>query len=253
MRTIAITGAASGIGRATREILEVRGDRVIGVDRTPGQEVTADLANESGRRAAIDGLSEASGERLDAYLGFAGLPAGSRAGEAIVSVNYFASVALLEGLRPLLANGSNPAAVAVASVSALMGKPAPALVDAMLAGDETAAREIAGENWRAAYTSSKNALARRARALAVEWIRDGIRLNTLAPGFTASPLTDIDLADPDLGPVMAGTEIPIGRWAEPSDIAEVAAWLVSTEARYVVGSTIVADGGLVARRLPDTL
>ena len=103
-----------------------------------------------------------------------------------------------------------------------------------------------------AYSSAKLALAHWVRARAPEWIARGVRLNALAPGFAKTPLTDADLADPDLGPRLEAVPVPAGHWAEPEDIAEVAGWLVDGASRYVVGSFVVVDGGIDALVRPTT-
>src|SRR5262245_34722766 len=101
-RTVALSGSASGIGRALRERLEREGQRVIGVD-VRDAEITADLASAAGRTAAVRGVLEACGGRLDGAVACAGLGPQHEDPEAIVSVNYFGAVALLDGLRDALA------------------------------------------------------------------------------------------------------------------------------------------------------
>ncbi|MFP5313548.1 MAG: short-chain dehydrogenase, partial [Actinomycetes bacterium] len=105
-RTSVITGAASGIGKATKELLEQRGERVIGVD-IHGADVVADLATADGRAAMVDAVREASGGRIDAIYAVAGLAVPV---PATVAANFFGTVATLEGLRPLLAESEAPRA-----------------------------------------------------------------------------------------------------------------------------------------------
>ena len=87
------------------------------------------------------------------------------------------------------------------------------------------------------------AVARAARRRSVEWIKDGIRLNVLAPGNSLTPLTQAALDDPEIGPLMRGLPVPFGRWAENEEIADVALWLLGHGSRYLVGSWIAVDGG----------
>ena len=188
MATVCITGAAGGIGLATRRLLEARGDTVIGVDLR-GAEVDADLATDEGRAAMVAGVTERRAGVLDGLVVGAGVQ--GAAPSLVVSVNYFGAIATLEGLRPLLAAGTDASVVAISSNSATaMPGLAPAVVDACLAGDEAAARaaaEAAGPY--VDYPSTKLALARwvRRQAPTADWIGAGIRLNAVAPGPTATP------------------------------------------------------------------
>ena len=117
MGTIAITGSSSGIGAATAKRLRADGHTVIGVDLR-GADIEADLGTPQGRADAIAAIAEKSGGVLNGFVpcaGISGLP--GRPGSILVSVNYFGTVTLLEGLRPLLAKGAPAAAVAISSNS----------------------------------------------------------------------------------------------------------------------------------------
>src|SRR4029078_8121188 len=115
MRTVAITGSASGMGAALSERLTAAGDRVIGVDLR-NAEVEADLGTPAGRAQAIERITELSGGALDRLVTLAGRAAlPDRRASLLISVNYFGAVELLSGLRPWLATGTDPAAVAISS------------------------------------------------------------------------------------------------------------------------------------------
>lgn len=239
MGTICITGAASGIGAATRRQVEAAGHTVVGVDLRDA-EVVADLSTPEGRAAMVDGVGAASGGTLDGLVVAAGVNGGGP--PLVVSVNYFGAVATLEGLRPLLARGTDAAAVAVSSNSSTtMQGVDQAIVDACLRGDERAARAAAGEI--VDYPSSKLALARwvRRQAPSAGWIGEGVRLNAVAPGPTATPMTE-DLAFPvlDLGDAYP---VPIQRVATADEQAAAIAFLLSRAASYVVGVVLPVDGG----------
>ncbi len=249
MATIALTGCASGIGRATRTALEGRGDRVIGVDLRDA-EIVADLGTAEGRTAAVDGVLAACDGRLDGYAGFAGVPATAQPPSLLVTVSYFGSVAMLDGLRDALTRGTNPSAVAISSAAATIAPVDDGLVEACLAGDEAKATELDVPGG-VAYASVKLALGRWVRRQAPEWAAAGVRLNALAPGNTHTPLTQVTLDDPEIGPLMREVPVPVGRWAEPPEIAAAAEWLLSPAASFMVGSIVFVDGGTDAMVRPD--
>ena len=110
MGTIAVTGAAGGIGSALRQRLEADGHAVIGVD-VGDAEVLADLATDDGRAAMVAAVTEQSGGALDGVVAAAGVTHDD--GALVTSINYFGAVATLAGLRPLLAGRPGTSAVAV--------------------------------------------------------------------------------------------------------------------------------------------
>lgn len=254
MRTVAMTGSASGIGAAVRARLERDGVRVIGCDLR-GQEVNADLATPAGRAEAVAGLRAAAGGVLDGLVPVAGLGPQVRSTTAIVAVNYFGAVALLEGLRDVLAAGREPAAVAISSNSATISPNLDArLIAACLAGDEPAAlARAAALDGAAVYAASKLALARFVRRRAVQdaWIGCGIRLNAVAPGAVQTPLLQAGLDDAKLGTAIRGLPIPRGRFGRPEEIAAAVAFLLSPDASFCCGTILFADGGTDALLRPD--
>ena len=160
MRVIAVTGSASGIGAAVCTRLEAAGARVIGVDRRDA-EVIADLGQPEGRAAAVAGVQAVSAGRLDGLVACAGVGPQAEPASAIVSINYFGARDVMTALRPTLAAGSRPAAVAVSSNSSTLPGADGPLAAACLAGDEGEARRVAlAEGGHPAYAGSKLALAR---------------------------------------------------------------------------------------------
>lgn len=255
MGTVAVTGSASGIGAAVTARLAADGVRVVGVDRREA-EVVADLSTPDGRVAAVTGVLERCGDGLDGLVtcaGMGGLP--DRAGSLLVEVNYFGTVEMLTGLRPALAAGTSPAAVAIASNAATIQPGVPdGLVAALLAGDRPTARAQADEAGSvAAYAATKVAVARWARrqATAGAWAGAGIRLNAVAPGMVATPLVDEQRADATMAPLLDALPIPLGRPARPEELAAVVAFLLGDGASFLCGTVLLADGGSEALLRPD--
>jgi NAD(P)-dependent dehydrogenase (short-subunit alcohol dehydrogenase family) len=250
--TYAVTGSASGIGAAVRARLAGSGHRVIGVDRVDA-DVIADLSTPAGRAVAAEGVRAACDGVLTGLVtcaGLAGLP--GRPASLLVSVNYFGTVELIAALRGELAAGAG-SVVAISSNSTTC-QPGFSLdlVEACLAGDETAAAALADEGESlVAYPATKTAIARWVRRSATkpEWIGAGIRLNALAPGLVETPLAAEQRNDPTIGPLVAMFPLPVNRGGMPAEIAEAADFLLHNQ--FCVGTVLLIDGGTEALLRPD--
>src|SRR5215469_13382913 len=132
-RTYVVTGAASGIGAATARWLRERGSRVIGCDLCDA-DVVADLTTDEGRKALVDGVTRLSGGSIDAIAAVAG----GGPPQTSLQLNFFGTVATLEGLRPLLKSSPAPRAIAVSSIASFSPVDE-GLVETMLKIDEKAA------------------------------------------------------------------------------------------------------------------
>ncbi|MGK2940532.1 MAG: SDR family NAD(P)-dependent oxidoreductase [Immundisolibacter sp.] len=95
------------------------------------------------------------------------------------------------------------------------------------------------------YAASKAGMLGLSRSLAVDWAADGIRVNAVAPGWVATDMTQGLQDNPRLHERLT-TRVPMGRFAQPEEIADVALFLASDSARYVTGSVYSVDGGLLA-------
>lgn len=254
--TVVVTGSASGIGAATAARLRRDGERVIGVDVREA-DVLADLSSRDGRVTAIAAVTDLAGGVLDGLVTCAGLgPVPSRAGSAIVSVNYFGTIELLAGLRPLLAAGGASAAVAISSNSTTCSPGVPDdVIELCSAGDEAAARERADAigAMNGVYPASKVAVARwvRHQAVTKEWIGSGVRLNAIAPGMIDTAMIAEGRADPTVAPMLDLFPIPSGGPGRPEEVAAVVAFLLGSESSLLCGSIVFADGGTDALLRPD--
>ncbi|GAA1058993.1 SDR family oxidoreductase [Agromyces bracchium] len=247
-RTYVVTGAASGIGLATAELLAERGGRVIGVDLHDA-DVNVDLTTAEGRADLVSGVADASGGRIDAIIANAGLalPVAKTA-----AVNYFGTLATLEGLRPLLADSPAPRAVATASMASLF-PPDDALLDAFLAGDEPAAMARASEleagppeQGNLIYGTTKRALVRwiRRNAPGPDWAGAGIPLNAIAPGVVETPMTEAYTGTEEARTaILEMVPMPLNGIFQPRDAAYLLAWLTSEENAHLCGQVVFIDGG----------
>jgi NAD(P)-dependent dehydrogenase (short-subunit alcohol dehydrogenase family) len=247
MGTITVTGSASGMGAATAARLGAAGHTIIGVDLRDA-DVIADLSTADGRRAAIRSVAEACAGVLDGLVTFAGVPGyGGRSGSLVASTNYFGTVELLAGLRPLLAAGTEPAAVAISSNSTTCQPGIPVdLIDACLDGDEDRARDLADKAGAlVTYPAAKTAVARwvRRNATTAQWAGAGIRLNAIAPGMIDTPMVAEGKADPEIGPMLDQFPIPVGRPGRADEIAALVQFLLGPDSRFFCGSVVFADGG----------
>lgn len=247
MGTYAITGAASGICAAVADRLEREGHQIIGIDIQP-TDVVVDLGSRAGRREAAERVAEISRGRLDGVVSGAGLGPYCEP-ESILRVNFFGALAVLDDLKPLLASGTEPAAVAISSLGAIYAdvipdQGVPECLDACMAGDEEAAvAALEGRDGNDAYCVAKRALAYKVREYATNWGEAGIRLNALAPGSTQTPMLDKIFETPEIAEAVRAMPAPLGRSAPPEELASVICFLLGRDARFVHGAMIHADGG----------
>lgn len=247
-RTYVVTGSASGIGKSTRQLLQERGHRVIGVD-IHDADVVVDLTTAEGRAALVTQVAELSGGRIDGILAVAGL---AHPVPATVAVNYFGMVATLDGLRALLAGSDAPRAVGVASMASLMPVD-DELVELLGAGDEPAAMARAevlakdpATTGQLIYSSTKKALCLwvRRHATTPEWAGAGIPLNAVAPGIIDTPMVADFIATPEATEaILQMVPMPLNGIAKPEAVAKLLVWLAGEENSHLCGQVVFIDGG----------
>ncbi|MGZ4690074.1 MAG: SDR family oxidoreductase [Acidimicrobiia bacterium] len=254
-RTVVVTGSASGMGAATRARLEADGQRVIGVDIRDA-DIVADLGTAEGREAAIDAVVARTDGVIDGLVTWAGV-AGltDTPGRVLASVNYFGSNALLAGLRPALARGDRPAAVAISSNSTTIQPKIPMdVVELCLADNEAAACAAADTaGGMATYPATKTAIAWwvRRNATTADWAGAGITLNAVAPGAVETPLLQATREDATIGRFIDAFPIPVGRKGTADELAAFVQFLLGPDARFFCGSVVFVDGGSDAQLRTD--
>ncbi len=241
-RRILITGAASGIGRAAAELFAGYGAKLLLIDR---DEKVADVASGiTGAQAAILDITDAAAfnDALNAFgtLDGAFNNAGIEGMEGrmvpitaypddefrrVLQVNTQGLWHCLKAELMMMQNAGRGAIVNTASVMGWLGAPG-----------------------LAAYSASKHAVVGLTRSAALEAAPQSVRINAVLPGAVATPmLTERGFkANPEFAEGAAKAH-PMGRIAQPEEVAEAAAWLLSDKASFVTGQCLAVDGGLSAQ------
>lgn len=223
-RVAMVTGAASGIGRATARSLARAGALVVGTDVAAADDVVAlDVRDDAAVRAVIARCVREHG-RLDILVNAAGvthrspsLDVSVEEWDRVQEVNLRGSfLCCREAARAMSERGG-----AIVNVSSQLA--------------------VAPTGARASYVSSKAGVIGLTRSLAAEWA-PRIRVNAVAPGVTRTPM--IETIEQDEATRRGFIEkIPLGRFAEPEEIANAILFLASDAASYVTGQTLIVDGG----------
>ena len=249
MGTYAVTGSASGMGRAVVEKLTALGHTVVTVD-IKDADIVADLSTSVGRRAAAEAVLARCSGSLDGAVLAAGLGPTPGAERLITEVNYFGVVDLLESWRRVLAAADRAKVVVFSSNSTTTVPAVPGrAVRALLAGDADKACKAYRVFGRLApaiaYAASKIAVSRwvRRHAVSPEWAGAGIRLNALAPGAIMTPMLERQLATPAEAKNIRRFPVPIGGFGNPGQLADWVVFMLSDSADFLCGSVIFVDGG----------
>ena len=233
-RRAIVTGHRGGIGSAVATVLADDGVEVIGVDLPEFD--FSDLTDLEDRLAA---LVRDKGP-IDILVNNAGITVLGTVLETPVSevervfrINFLAAYALMRAVLPGMVERRRGAIVNIASDQALIGKQV-----------------------SAAYGASKAAIAQLSRSAALDWARFGIRVNCIAPGSTDTAMLSTVIGDlaktyPDRFPTSSAdfyrSGVPLGRFAQPSEIAAAVAFLASDAASFITGIILPVDGGGTAQ------
>lgn len=237
-KTVLITGAAGGIGTAMAERFAAAGARLALVDIIAADDLAALLG--SGHRAYQLDLEDTAAiadtvARIGADMGIDVLI--NNAGLGVVFPAAQPDVEVWD--RTMRINLRAPWLMAVAALPFLKASGAGRIINLSSQAGVVAIDE------HAAYGSSKAGLILLTKILALEWAQFGITTNAIAPTVVETPMALVGWSG-EKG-VQARQEIPVGRFAKPSEIAAAAAYLASEDAGIINGETLMADGGFTIR------
>ena len=243
-----VTGGGSGIGRATSLAFARRACKVVVSDMNgPGGLETVKLILESGGEAIfipanvtiasqVDALVRRTVDRfgaLDCAVNNAGINIASRNPthlyseddwDSIIDVNLRAVWLCMKHEIPMMLEQGSGSIVNLASIYGIVGAPN-----------------------TAAYTASKHGVSGLTKVAALEYAKEGIRVNAVGPGYTdTSMVRRVVDANPGIQDWMIA-KTPTGRMGKPEEIAEAIVWLSSDEASFVTGAVVPIDGGMIAR------
>jgi len=221
-----VTGGTRGIGAAIADELRALGAEVITVARA-GADVCADITAERAKIvAAVTGplhvLVHNAGTNIRSPL----VGYDDATIEQLLALNLTSALLLSRDLHPRLAEARGASVIHIGSVAGQLALPT-----------------------GVAYAAAKAGLAQAARTLALEWAKDLIRVNTVAPWYTRTPLVEPILSDPArLAAILHAT--PLARIAEPREVAAAVAFFALPASSYITGQLLSVDGGMSIQGLP---
>jgi NAD(P)-dependent dehydrogenase (short-subunit alcohol dehydrogenase family) len=240
-RVAVITGAGSGIGLASARRLAAEGARIVAVDidetagkavaaETGGLFIAADVASADQVRRLFEQAAERFG-RIDIAFNNAGisppdddsiLDTGLEAWRRVQEVNLTSVYLCCKYVIPYMQRQGKGSIINTASFVAVLGA-APSQIS---------------------YTASKGGVLAMSRELGVQFAREGIRVNALCPGPVNTPLLrELFAAEPERA-ARRLVHVPMGRFAEPGEIAAAVAFLASDDASFITASAFLVDGGI---------
>ena len=226
-----VTGAAGGVGSAVSSWLLAQGARVFDLDRRPpeppvGEFVAVDVSDPAAVNGAIEEVVDRAG-RIDGLVVAAGLseeptPAEKMTAEVwhrTLDVNLSGAFFSCQRVGRVMLEQGQGRIVTIASMSG--------------------AHIVNVPQQQAAYNASKGGLVAMTKSLAYEWADRGVRVNALSPGYVDTPL----LSSKAFLHEQWKAATPLRRFAEPTEVAAAAGWLLSDEAAFCCGTELLMDGG----------
>lgn len=228
---VVVTGAAGGVGSAVSSWLRAQGARVFDLDRRPpetpvGEFVAVDVCDTAAVNGAIEEVVDLAG-RIDGLVVAAGLseeptPAEKMTAEVwhrTLDVNLSGAFFTCQRVGRVMLEQGQGRIVTIASMSG--------------------AHIVNVPQQQAAYNASKGGLVAMTKSLAYEWADRGVRVNALSPGYVDTPL----LSSKAFLHEQWKAATPLRRFAEPTEVAAAAGWLLSDEAAFCCGTELLMDGG----------
>lgn len=235
-RHILVSGGTSGIGAGIAQAFRDAGESVTAVGLA-GPELDAAAKDPAFRgitlqpldvsdQSAVDAFA-ATLEQVDVLVNCAGMIRRMAEYEMptflkVLDVNLAGTMRLCLACKPLLARSNAGAIVNTASMLSFFGGPAVP-----------------------AYSASKGGVMQLTKSLAIAWAKDGIRVNAVAPGWIATPLTQALQEDAARSQGILD-RTPMGRWGTPADVAKAVLFLASDQADFITGAILPVDGGYAA-------
>src|SRR6266568_865170 len=242
-----VTGGASGIGRATALTFAREGAKLVIADMNEnGGHQTVQMIKENGGeaifvrtdvsqavevQALISKAVETYG-RLDCAHNNAGIAGGVRALTAEYPEDRWQQV--------IAVNLTGVWLCMKYEISQMLHQGGGTIVNT------ASAAGLVGGRGMSAYVASKHGVVGLTKTAALEYAKQGIRVNCVCPGYIQTPMTAPGMEDPERMALMLASE-PVGRMGNPEEVAETVVWLCSDAASFVTGHTMTVDGGYVAQ------
>lgn len=248
-KKVFISGGATGIGRATALLFAEQGAEVTIFDQDieNGQKSIQEILDAGGRGIFISGnlLYPVEVERsieqslntfggIDILINNAGVESPYSVHEIpveewdrVMATNLRGMYLMAKAVIPIMQKSGGGAIVNTASISGLLGWP-----------------------FSAAYCASKGGVIQLTKQMAVDYARDNIRVNCIAPGTTLTPLIERIFqkeSDPEEAKRQIAQRHPLGRFAQPEEIAQAILFLASDDASFITGAVLPVDGGYTAK------
>lgn len=237
-RVILVTGAASGIGRATADAVRAAGAQVVAADvaavdglSNRDMAIALDVSDEAQTQGAIDQILERYG-RIDGVATCAGISVPGAATQfsladwdRALAVNLTGTMLTVRAAIPHMLAAGRGAIVTIASIYGMTGAMG-----------------------NTPYNVSKGGVLQLTRCLAADYGASGIRVNAVSPGFIETPMTQMLQGESPIRSAFVGMHL-LGRPGMPEEVAQVIRFLLSDEASFVTGANIPVDGGFSAAQV----